>query len=184
MTRSWYISQEIVIHPKFPCFDRLPIVFFVTLSHFYGLLDVQKTKHFPTSATNVYPFFSVLTLGMKKKSNMKIATQWKMSKYELSKLSYKNPLFLTCTTTVASHWKVLHRKKRYNKQFVKYYISFFYKFFKVNKRIDKTGLVQKLALSCLCDFLCHLILNTKQTLQYWFEVLNEKEKRIKWKKGK
>ena len=115
---------------------------------------------------------------------MKIATQWKMSKYELSKLSYKNPLFLTCTTTVASHWKVLHRKKRYNKQFVKYYISFFYKFSKVNKRIDKTGLVQKLALSCLCDFLCHLILNTKQTLQYWFEVLNEKEKRIKWKKGK
>ena len=104
-----------------------------------------------------------------------------MLKYELSKLSYKNPLFLTCTTTVALHWKVLHRKKCYNRQFVKYYISFFCKFFKVNKRIDKTGLVQKLALSCLCDFSCHLILNTKQILKYWFEVLNEKEKQNKMK---
>ena len=33
-----------------------------------------------------------------------------MSKYELSKLSYKNPILLTCTTAVASCRNVLRRK--------------------------------------------------------------------------
>ena len=64
-----------------------------------------------------------------------------MSKHELLKLSYKNPIFLICTNTVPSCWNVLCKK---NITIVNLWnTTSDFIFFKVKKRIDNTGLVEK-----------------------------------------
>ena len=51
LARSQYISQEKGVDLEFPCFVRLPVVFFECyLKLLLCFMDVEKPNHFPTRA--------------------------------------------------------------------------------------------------------------------------------------